>query len=303
MHCTDSHPETSIVTHRVRRRLWSRRLQVLAWLAAALASIPVAKATADVITYPDFSSTNGLVVNGNAAAVSSVDGSVIRLVPALSVQVGSFYTEQKLNVTAFSTLFEFRLTDPGGIADAAGQTGADGIVFVVQSVGNTALGETGGGQGYFGIASSVGVEFDTWTNSWDLDSNHVGIDINGDTIVGAAAVATRFDDGNKWFAWIDYDGSTLEVRTNQTGVRPLTPDLSAALDLPAIVGGDSAYVGFSAATFSAFENHDILSWNFVSVPEPNSLRLLAIGMLALVLRRNLKGLPSIYPLPEGGRKR
>lgn len=246
---------------------------------------PAAKA--ETLSYSDFSNPANLVFNGNAAPTTTADGQVIRLVPALNEQVGSFYTEQKVNITAFSTSFEFRLTEPGGFIDATGQTGADGIGFVVQSVANTALGESGGGQGYAGIPQSVGVGFDTWMNSWDLYSNHVQIAVTGDTILGAVPIAPQFDDGNKWYAWIDYDGATLEVRTNQTVARPAAPTYSAALDMPAIVGGNSAYVGFCAATFDAFENHDILSWNFVSVPEPSSLALIGIGSLvfAVWLRR------------------
>ncbi len=257
------------------------------WLLALLAAGPAVKAQADTISFPDFSNTANLVFNGNAAPTTTADGQVIRLVPALNEQVGSFYTEQQVNVTVFSTYFEFRLTDPGGFTDPTGQIGADGIGFVVQSVSNTALGDSGGGQGYAGIPQSVGVGFDTWENPWDLDSNHVQIAITGDTILGAAPVAPQFDDGNRWYAWIDYDGSTLEVRTNQTGVRPAVPDYSAALDLPAIVGGNSAYVGFCAATFDAYENHDILNWDFVSVPEPPSVVLFgASGFgLAVCLRR------------------
>ncbi len=239
-------------------------------------------AGATTFSYPDFSNTSELVINGDAASLSTADGNVIRLSPALAEQSGSFFTQNAVNVTTFSTSFTFRITNPGGIGDSTGEVGADGLVFVVQPIGNTALGLNGLGMGYGNLSPSLAVEFDTFKNSFDPDSNHVGIDYDGNATYGTIGVATRFDDGNKWFAWIDYDGATLEVRANQTGVRPALPLLSAATDLTTLIGGNSAFVGFTAATFSAWGDHDILSWDFVAVPEPSSQILAAFGLIGLV---------------------
>ncbi len=67
----------------------------------------------------------------------------------------------------------------------------------------------------------------------------------------AVDVADRFDNGKNWFAWIDYDGATLEVRANQTGRRPDAPLLKYPIDIAQVIGSDTAFVGFTAATGGA----------------------------------------------------
>lgn len=47
---------------------------------------------------------------------------------------------------------------------SADETGADGIVFVMQSLGPAAIGVAGGGLGFEGFNPSFGVEIDTWQN-------------------------------------------------------------------------------------------------------------------------------------------
>ena len=84
-----------------------------------------------------------------------------------------------------------------------------------------------------------------------------GVD-HGVGSANTANVATNFDDGNIWFAWVDYDGTNLEVRTNQTGIRPAAADLSRALDIPDILNQSTSYVGLTSGTGADWGNHDIL---------------------------------------------
>ncbi len=224
--------------------------------------------------YEGFASTDGLTLNGDAAVVSTVDGDVLRLADAQTDVRGSAFTDVTTDVSMFSTHFQFRITDPGGIPDIDGDVGADGITFTIQPIDPLQLGNLGVGIGYEGIGSSVAVEFDTWNddaaafpNAKDPDSNYLGIDINGsvESLV-TVPITPDFDDGNLWYAWVDYNGTDLEVRVNQTGVRPAWPTLTTTIDIPGIVGADEAYVGFTAATGGAFGNHDIVDWHYD--PEP-----------------------------------
>ena len=232
---------------------------VVGLLASCVASVDAAT----VFSFANFSTCTGLQINGAAACTSGV----LRVTPALFSQSGSAFSTTQVPLGAgasFSTAFAFQITGSGGSADGDG-LGADGIVFVVQPVAST-LGTGGAGIGYAGIPTSLGVEFDTWDNgivAGDPNGNHVGIDINGSVnSVQTALIPTRLNDGNVWFAWIDYDGTTLELRLSQAPTRPAAPTLSRVVNLSTILGTNTAFVGFTSGTGAAFANHDILSWRF-----------------------------------------
>lgn len=258
-----------------------------------LLAVCTAPALAQDIVFNDFSDTSLLTLNGAAATTTTGDGVVLRLTPAVSNQNGSVFSIATTDAMDFSTRFQFRITDPGGtIFDCNTEAGADGLVFAVQSV-SSSIGGIGQGIGYQGIGNSIGVEFDTWCNAANNDpsSNHVGIDLQGVVDHGSGApftanVSPDFDDGNLWTAWVDYDGTTLEVRANQTGVRPAAPLVSRDVDISAELGGvTQAYVGFTSGTGADWGNHDIVNWTYTRfVPEPTAGLWLLVGSLFALVR-------------------
>lgn len=272
-------------------------MKTLNKLAAVACGIALASpaAAAPIVNYTDFSSVSGLTLNGNAAQA----GNALRVTPANFGQSGSAFSTNTVSLASnasFSTFFQFRFTNPGGAHDGQG-LGADGLVFVVQTVGNN-VGGAGGGIGYFGINNSVGIEFDTWNNGGgDINSsNHIGIDVNGsvNSVVLAEVTEADMNNGDIWSAWIDYNGATnlLEARLNRSGVRPAAAMLSLTRNLALDLGTTNAFVGFTSGTGAAFANHDVLSWtlndNFSpigQVPEPGSLVLLGTGLLLTRLMR------------------
>lgn len=275
----------------------------IARLAAVVATAAFCgqAAAALVINYPDFSSTAGLQVNGNAAQV----GNVLRVTPSTFSQGGSVFSTNTVSLASsasFSTYFQFRFTNPGGACDGQG-CGADGLAFVVQTLSNN-VGGIGGGIGYAGIGNSLGIEFDTWNNG-GIDgnsSNHVGIDVNGDvnSLLRAEVTEADMNNGAVWNAWIDYNGATnlLEVRLTQSLVRPSTAMLSLVRNIALDLGSTNAFVGFTSGTGAAFANHDVLNWqledNFRpigTVAEPGSLALAGLAMLCVagVRRRARRG--------------
>jgi uncharacterized repeat protein (TIGR01451 family) len=118
----------------------------------------------------DFSSNSGCVaVNQNA-----VVGTGLQLTANSGNQYGSgWYTVPQVVQNGFTTTFQFQFT--------ATSTPADGIAFVIQNAGTTAIGSqpSGGAIAYGdhdgnldpsqgeGIPNSLAIEFDTYQNGWD----------------------------------------------------------------------------------------------------------------------------------------
>ncbi len=123
------------------------------------------------------------------------------LTPALNTQTGAVWYDQQLNLLEpFDLEFSMNL----GSQDA---NGADGICFVLQTVGTSAIGESGGGIGFLGFAPAFAVEFDTWQNTDYVDPayDHIAMVSNGDvshisanaitTPVQASAISQNIEDG------------------------------------------------------------------------------------------------------------
>jgi hypothetical protein len=247
--------------------------------AASLAIGP--GSTASAVTFNDFADLSDFTLNGATASINTGGQGVVglggdrvlRLTNGLGQSGGAFLTDPfSLAADAsFSSFFRFQFHDSNGISDADGQ-GADGIVFVVQPEAAD-VGSSGGGIGYAGINPSVGVEFDTYNNASQDNSNgnHIGIDLNGsDTNTYQTNIATRFNNGEVWYAWVDYDGSTdtLEARVSQTNLRPVSATVSRTVDLVSVLGQTNAFIGFTSGTGAASNDHDILSWQFEGAFNP-----------------------------------
>nr|CAB3456836.1 unnamed protein product [Digitaria exilis] len=122
----------------------------------------------------------------------------------------------------------------------------------------------------------VAVEFDTFTNTWDPNRtyDHLGIDVN--SIVSVSNVSLPiFSLNGTMSARVDYNGSTGVLNAElQFGPRPMfygatpTYNVSAKVDLASVLPEQVA-IGFSAATGSSIELHQLLSWSF-SLVTPGS---------------------------------
>jgi hypothetical protein len=219
--------------------------------------------------FSDFADTTGLQVSGEATQV----GSVLRLTPASLDQAGGVSHLSKQPVAnGFETRFQFQMTAVGGVPDCEGKDGADGIAFVLQGGDGFSLGESGGGLGYAGVPNSLAVEFDTYCNDEfaDPNGNHISVQTMGalpnsasrSASLGStgASLSTNLSDGAIHTVSITYAGGALTVFVDDlvTPVLQVPVDLQSALSL----SDGQAWVGLTAATGQAVENHDIVKWSF-----------------------------------------
>jgi len=231
-------------------------------------------------TFGQFDSTNlnQLQLNGETPSLNPNGNNWLRITSNEGGADGSAFFLNSIPLigdngfqASFSTFFGFKMPNPGGISDEDG-VGADGIVFTINAVTNI-VGVSGGGIGYQGIPNSIGIEFDSWDNGLpiDINGNHVGIDTDGNLqSIISVGYPYRFNDGNTRYAWVDYNGEsqTLEVRISENSNRPASPILSKNINLVAIFGTPHVYVGFTAASGSAWEDHYITSWIFSNTYAP-----------------------------------
>jgi PA14 domain/Bacterial lectin/Gylcosyl hydrolase family 115 C-terminal domain len=197
-----------------------------------------------------FAGATGLTANGSAGFT----GSAARLTDGGTSQAGSLFSTNQVNAAGFATTFDFQLTSAA----------ADGFAFVIQGAGNTALGGSGSGLGYQGIGTSVAVKFDLFDNAGEGTSS-TGLYTNGAAPTGGATdlLPSGIDlhSGHVFRVSIAYVGASLSVtiRDLTTGA---TATQSYAVDVPGLVGGNTAYVGFTGGTGGQTAVQDILNWTY-----------------------------------------
>ena len=196
-----------------------------------------------------------LTLNG----VAYVAGDRLRLTDDQSLQTGSAFTTDRLDITKFSTNFTFQLDD-------ISKVGADGFTFAIQGVAPTAIGQSGGGLGYAGLGGSVAVKFDLYSNNGE-GKNSTGLYLNG-AYPSSSAInlnGTGIDLHSRHVFVVDaaYEGGTLSVTITDTATAA-SASQSYVVDISQQVGGPLAYVGFTAATGSKIARMEILSWTYSS---------------------------------------
>ncbi|CAL4887780.1 unnamed protein product [Urochloa decumbens] len=195
---------------------------------------------------------------------------------------------------SFSTSFVFAIVSGyDGLSD-------HGLAFVVAPT--TDFSAANAGQ-YLGLLNAtnatagspiLAVELDTILTPEfrDINSNHVGIDVN--SLVSSQAKPAGYyadDDAGGAFrnlslnsrepmqVWVDYDGAsrTLDVTLAPVHVpKPRTPLLSEAIDLSELMAADAMYVGFSASSGVVSTHHYVLGWSF-AVDGFRDRNLLGVG--------------------------
>ncbi len=193
-----------------------------------------------------------LTLNGGAALI----GSSLGLTDGNLNEGRSAFLTTPVNIQQFNTSFNFQFTNAA----------ADGFTFTIQGAGPTALGVIGGGLGYQGIPMSVAVKFDLFSNSGEgADSTGLYTDGASPTIpaINLTPTGINLHSGDVFNAQLTYNGTTLTVVITDTATNA-TATQTYTVNIPAIVGGPTAYVGFTGASGALTSVQQILNWSFNS---------------------------------------
>ncbi len=217
-----------------------------------------------------FQSTAELQFNGTSVLEQSPYSlaGTVALTQGLGNQAGSIFYSAPQNVEAFTTDFTFEVAPVVSLTPGYLSNVADGITFTIQNNGPKALGGPGGGLGYRDIPKSVAIKFDFLNNSGEGNAS-TGLYLNGASPTVPAVDLTGSDftllgTGGEFNAHMTYDGAILTLTMVNKNTHPSTTFThSWAVDIPAAVGGTTAYVGFTGATGSQFSTDTLQSWTYL----------------------------------------
>ena len=234
--------------------------------ASSVASASYVISTSSPVNFGGgFMSSAGLQLNGG----STVSGTRLRITNGGVNQARSAFWTSPVSVQSFTTDFTFQQA-PGTTAIPMG----DGFTFVLQNAGPTALGPMGGALGYGDLAgntaasipSSIAIKLDLYDNSGE-GYNSTGLYLNGaaptNPSVDMTSSGVNLQSGDIMRAHIVYDGTNLALTITNT-VTGAAFSTSWPVDIPGIVGSNTAYAGFAGGTGGATAVQDVVTWTYTA---------------------------------------
>ncbi len=203
----------------------------------------------------------GLTVNAQMDTYGSTTGTCdcYQITDELPTEAGSIWSPNSISLTnSFDFTFDVNL----GSIDAGG---ADGIVFVIRKLPGDP-GGSGGGLGYDGILSSVGVEIDTWFNGiyGDIADDHVGMHSDGGIthdLVAPISLGVNVEDGanHSFRATWDPVAFELEIFFDGVSMFTYTGDMTTLF----FDGDPEVYFGWTGGTGGSFNIQTVCSYRDV----------------------------------------
>ena len=139
------------------------------------------------------------------------------------------------------------------------------------------------------LDNDVIVKFDLFNNAGEgSDSTGLYTDLQLTTVpaIDLTSTGVNLHSGDIFNAQMAYNGATLTVVITDT-VTNATATQTYTVNIPAIVGGPTAYVGFTGASGGATAIQQILSWSYSPIPAPGPL--FPSGFSAPLPQMNLNG--------------
>lgn len=228
----------------------------------------------------------------DAKIISSYDN-FIQLTSSEMRQAGAVWHKEPVCLkNGFDIDFVFTINNgnQGTCGNDGSRPGADGLAFVIQNTANNIIGYTDWGLGYQNISNGIAVEFDMYCNKTQKDSqgnpvkindpngNHIAVQYNKSKIISSVhtpdntlAINKNIIDiepnGPKYYARIRYDRKNLRFQVFFGNSPEFT---TPVIDIPdfniykyiELQNGDYAYIGFTAGTGDAWEEHNIRQFKF-----------------------------------------
>tara|TARA_B110000967_G_C18887773_1_gene565163 strand:- start:1213 stop:3237 length:2025 start_codon:yes stop_codon:yes gene_type:complete len=203
-------------------------------------------------------------LQGDATATGS---NCYQLTDALPNEIGAVWYDETINLEQpFQLQFKMNFGTNDG-AGGSSNPGADGMMFVMQTDGPTALGLPGEGLGFAGFSPSLGIEFDTYWNQnmGDIIADHIGIMTNGSVNhnlgtslagpVTATSESTDIENGEDYAVEIVWDPAEQNIEVYFDCEFRISTNVDLINDI--FEGSTIVTWGFTAATGGANNVHTV----------------------------------------------
>ncbi|KAK1681530.1 hypothetical protein QYE76_042378 [Lolium multiflorum] len=230
-----------------------------------------------------YSGFNGADVTLDGVAMVRPDG-LLQLTNVSDVRGYAFHRDPLLfRKSPNGVVRSFSVSLVFGVQSEFVESSVDGMTFFVAASKNFSSTFSGGFLGLFNDSTDgspdnhiFAVEIDTFKNGefMDMDSNHIGIDINSLFSI-QARTAGFYDDNTGTFTnltlnsgepmqlWVEYDAKTTHVNSTLApfGAKPRKPLFSTTTNLSEVLK-DPSYVGLSGSTGPINTQYYVLGWSF-----------------------------------------
>ena len=162
-----------------------------------------------------------------------------------------------MNVQQSTTGFDFQLNDAE----------AHALSLYYPGDGATTLGSHGEYLGIGGVTHDVTVKFDLFNNAGegqDSTGMYTNYEVTTVPAIDLTPTGINLHSGDIFNAQLAYNGTTLTVVITDT-VTQARATQTYSVNIPAIVGGQTAYVEFTAASGGFGAIQEILNWSFSSM--------------------------------------
>ena len=126
------------------------------------------------------------------------------------------------------------------------------------------MGGDGGRLGYWSVAKSIAVKFDLHNNNGEGPVS-TGLYTNGaaPTIpaINLSTTGINLHSGDTFNSQLTYNGAKLTVVITDT-VTNASATQTYTVNIPSVVGGPTAYVGFTGGSGGTSAIQDILTWTY-----------------------------------------